>query len=407
MAILEISWRGISRKLGRILGIVLLNAIVVIMMGAILFYNDSYHYDEYKSDNFLVNGNDNTYCVSAREFFNTSFLYGINEIEYFENVDSNGGLCDWRGTEELKKENDRIYKEMGYEIIDSGLSILEISNKESLEMFNIKFKEKLSDEELEKITESCKNERIMYLYLGSKYQGIEAGTVIENVFENADAVIVGRFAENQEILLSSCIVGSMGNVSRSFQSMDEEIFFAPQDGEYCECYFTLKPGVDFKEVKEKIEKKMQTEYGDTAIVCTVSDLFEEKGDNNAKFIGIMRGLLIIITFSSILISSCIMILDIQKNQKMYGIMSANGFTTADIIKSILIENGVVMLLSMLGALIITYTQVGNIFENTVFVSMTSVKLALFCLLLITISTVAPAIYISKMDTKKMIEGEVL
>lgn len=405
MAILEISWRGISRKLGSILGIVLLNAIVVIMMGAMLFYNDSYYYDEYKSDNFFVNGNDNTYCVTAREFFDTTFLYEIDEIEYFENV-STEALYDWDGAEELEKENNRIYKEVGYETMD-GLSMCEISNKESLEMFNIKFKEKLSDEELEKITESCKNERIMYLFLGSKYQGIKVGTVIENVFKNADAVIVGQFAENQEILISSSIVGSIGDMSEIFKSIDEEIFLAPQDGEYSEYYFTLKQGANFGEVKEKIEKKMQSEYGDTAIVCTVSDLFEEKGDNNAKFIGIIQGLLIIVTFSSILISSCIMILDIQKNQKMYGIMSANGFTTADIIKSILIENGVVMLLSMLGALIITYTQVGNIFENTVFVSMTSVKLALFCLLLITISTVAPAIYISKMDTKKMIEGEVL
>lgn len=405
MAILEISWRGISRKLGSILGIVLLNAIVVIMMGAMLFYNDSYYYDEYKSDNFFVNGNDNTYCVTAREFFDTTFLYEIDEIEYFENV-STEALYDWDGVEELEKENNRIYKEVGYETMD-GLSMCEISNKESLEMFNIKFKEKLSDEELEKITESCKNERIMYLFLGSKYQGIKVGTVIENVFKNADAVIVGQFAENQEILISSSIVGSIGDMSEIFKSIDEEIFLAPQDGEYSEYYFTLKQGANFGEVKEKIEKKMQSEYGDTAIVCTVSDLFEEKGDNNAKFIGIIQGLLIIVTFSSILISSCIMILDIQKNQKMYGIMSANGFTTADIIKSILIENGVVMLLSMLGALIITYTQVGNIFENTVFVSMTSVKLALFCLLLITISTVAPAIYISKMDTKKMIEGEVL
>lgn len=405
MAILEISWRGISRKLGSILGIVLLNAIVVIMMGAMLFYNDSYYYDEYKSDNFFVNGNDNTYCVTAREFFDTTFLYEIDEIEYFENV-STEALYDWDGAEELEKENNRIYKEVGYETMD-GLSMCEISNKESLEMFNIKFKEKLSDEELEKITESCKNERIMYLFLGSKYQGIKVGTVIENVFKNADAVIVGQFAENQEILISSSIVGSIGDMSEIFKSIDEEIFLAPQDGEYSEYYFTLKQGANFGEVKEKIEKKRQSEYGDTAIVCTVSDLFEEKGDNNAKFIGIIQGLLIIVTFSSILISSCIMILDIQKNQKMYGIMSANGFTTADIIKSILIENGVVMLLSMLGALIITYTQVGNIFENTVFVSMTSVKLALFCLLLITISTVAPAIYISKMDTKKMIEGEVL
>lgn len=405
MAILEISWRGISRKLGSILGIVLLNAIVVIMMGAMLFYNDSYYYDEYKSDNFFVNGNDNTYCVTAREFFDTTFLYEIDEIEYFENV-STEALYYWDGVEELEKENNRIYKEVGYETMD-GLSMCEISNKESLEMFNIKFKEKLSDEELEKITESCKNERIMYLFLGSKYQGIKVGTVIENVFKNADAVIVGQFAENQEILISSSIVGSIGGMSEIFKSIDEEIFLAPQDGIYSEYYFTLKQGANFGEVKEKIEKKMQSEYGDTAIVCTVSDLFEEKGDNNAKFIGIIQGLLIIVTFSSILISSCIMILDIQKNQKMYGIMSANGFTTADIIKSILIENGVVMLLSMLGALIITYTQVGNIFENTVFVSMTSVKLALFCLLLITISTVAPAIYISKMDTKKMIEGEVL
>ncbi len=405
MAILEISWRGISRKLGSILGIVLLNAIVVIMMGAMLFYNDSYYYDEYKSDNFFVNGNDNTYCVTAREFFDTTFLYEIDEIEYFENV-STEALYDWDGAEELEKENNRIYKEVGYETMD-GLSMCEISNKESLEMFNIKFKEKLSEEELEKIKESCKNERIMYLFLGSKYQGIKVGTVIENVFKNADAVIVGQFAENQEILISSSIVGSIGDMSEIFKSIDEEIFLAPQDGEYSEYYFTLKQGANFGEVKEKIEKKRQSEYGDTAIVCTVSDLFEEKGDNNAKFIGIIQGLLIIVTFSSILISSCIMILDIQKNQKMYGIMSANGFTTADIIKSILIENGVVMLLSMLGALIITYTQVGNIFENTVFVSMTSVKLALFCLLLITISTVAPAIYISKMDTKKMIEGEVL
>ena len=92
---------------------------------------------------------------------------------------------------------------------------------------------------------------------------------------------------------------------------------------------------------------------------------------------------------------------------MYGIMCANGSTTIDIVKSILLENETIMILSMLLALLITITQDKTIICNDVFLKMTLLKIGVFCIMLFLIASIAPIIYICRMDTKKMIEGEVV
>lgn len=401
MAIFEIAWRGMSRKILKILSVIVLNAFAIVLVGAVIFMNDNYNYDRYRSNSILKNGNDETYFILINgegEFVTEEAFYGIEEIEYINTVYDGGGF-EWNEIEELKKQQQEIYKEKGYIIYGGYLNLYELSNMDALNMYNIEFKEKLDIEDI--------NESTVYLYIGSKYKGIEVGTKY-NVTDHYDAVVAGIFKENQNIVIDNNLAGSIGDMEEAaVKSLDEQIvaIFPMRESIYpMNAIVTLKAGADYETAKEKIIAAIE-KCGSSCVIATVSETLDEKDEANGMFVGILRGIMTIIIFSSILISSCIMILDIQKNQKMYGIMSANGFTTSDIIKAIVLENALIMILSIVAAVFITLTQTNTIFGNDVFIRMTIPKLLIFCIALMIIASVAPAIYISRMDTKKMIQGE--
>lgn len=100
-----------------------------------------------------------------------------------------------------------------------------------------------------------------------------------------------------------------------------------------------------------------------------------------------------------------MILEIYKNKKRYGIFYANGINSMDIIKTIFIENILVLLLGALGAVAITYSQGTDIFADVCFMRYSLIKVFIFFIGIAIISTIAPAIYISKAETKQLIGGE--
>lgn len=102
-----------------------------------------------------------------------------------------------------------------------------------------------------------------------------------------------------------------------------------------------------------------------------------------------------------------MILDIQKNQKMYGVLSAFGFTPRAINISIIVENVFVIIASAFLSILIMVSQGENIFSSSVFLEMTMIKVIGFMLILILVTSLIPIIYINRLDTKKMIQGEVL
>ena len=100
-----------------------------------------------------------------------------------------------------------------------------------------------------------------------------------------------------------------------------------------------------------------------------------------------------------------MILDIQKNQKSYGILCANGASIRNIKEAIILENCIVILLSIAGAVLLTLTQDKTIFRDKIFWEMTFGKIIIFCILLLVITSALPIIFISKMDIKKMLQGD--
>lgn len=400
MVIFEIAWRGMSRKVLKILSVIVLNAVAIVLVGAVIFMNDNYNYDRYRSNNILKKGNDETYFILIKaegELITEEVFSNIEEIEHINSVHTSGGV-EWNETDELEKQQMKIYKEAGYDSYGGMLFIWDFNNMDALNMYNLEFKEKMDIEDID--------ENTVYLYIGSKYKGVEVGTRY-NVTDSYDAVVAGIFKENQNIVIEYNLIGLMGDMTEAVQSMDEQIvaIFPMRESVYSmHCLFTLKEGADYETAKEKITAAIERS-GSSCVIATVSETLDEKDEANSMFVGILRGIMTVIIFSSILISSCIMILDIQKNQKMYGIMSANGFTTSDIIKAIVLENALIIILSIVAAIFITLTQTSTIFGNDVFIKMTIPKLFIFCLALILIASVAPAVYISRMDTKKMIQGD--
>lgn len=64
-----------------------------------------------------------------------------------------------------------------------------------------------------------------------------------------------------------------------------------------------------------------------------------------------------------------------------------------------------ILLSIAGAVLLTLTQDKTIFWDKIFWEMTFGKIIIFCILLSAIASVLPIIFISKMDIKKMLQGD--
>lgn len=92
---------------------------------------------------------------------------------------------------------------------------------------------------------------------------------------------------------------------------------------------------------------------------------------------------------------------------MYGVLSAFGFTPRAINISIIVENVFVIIASAFLSILIMVSQGENIFSSSVFLEMTMIKVIGFMLILILVTSLIPIIYINRLDTKKMIQGEVL
>lgn len=398
MAILEISWRGMSRKILKILSVIVLNAAAIILVGAVIYMNDDYNYDRYRSNEILKEGNDRTYYIQTNDLCEIKDLSDIEEIGY-ANFFETGCYYEFDELEDLKNQQSEIYNESGHTRVWGipGIEIYSCTSVDIFNIYNIKMTREISIESINSEKE------LIYLYLGSKYKDIEIGTKYK-ISDECDAIIAGIMEENQKIVSIGRITDKVGEFNEIILSLDEVILGVFEEEYFLYSAFTLKEGLDYETVKEKIRTTFY-EKGYQCTVASISEMFDAKDEANGMFVGILRGIMTIIIFSSILISSCIMILDIQKNQKMYGIMSANGFTTSDIIKAIVLENALIMILSIVAAVFITLTQTNTIFGNDVFIRMTSPKLLIFCIALMIIASVAPAIYISRMDTKKMIQGE--
>ena len=339
--------------------------------------------------------------------YNITTLLDIEEIECVEKFEEPVG-CNWENVEELKDKQRELYKDNVYsEYLEmGGIGISYFSDINSFKMYNIKLKEGKTPDNYED------EEGIIYLYLGSEYKDIKIGSKYK-INDQFEAVVAGIFEKGQNVINTFGFSGSvdLGNENIVY-NLDSHIVAVLNSIDnknyeyYGKCLLTLNEDYDYEIATKKI-RSICEENGIIVRFISVSEAFDELDKNNGLFINLLEELMIVVTLSSILISSCIMILDIKKNQKMYGIMCANGSTTIDIVKSILLENETIMILSMLLALLITITQDKTIICNDVFLKMTLLKIGVFCIMLFLIASIAPIIYICRMDTKKMIEGEVV
>lgn len=406
MAIFEIALRGVERKKLKILSIIILNAIAIIMIGGILYIKDTNTRSEYLTNNILSNGNENTYVMFIYGKMDSKMLTECN-IKNIDCAKSDIGGWEMEGVDELvnlqgeikSNDNNKQTEDFG-NYLDNTKRILEVTsiqNIESLELYNLK----LQDGKYYSKQEA--KDKTVYFYLGSKYKNIKAGTSYKMADGNT-AVVAGIFEENQYIIDAD---GFQGSVSDMLANIDDKILgFENIDDNnlYGRYLVTFNDNMTSKAAIENM-KAIAIENNISISACTVKDAFEEIYHKENITLGAFRELVVIVLVSVFFISSCVMILDIQKNQKSYGILCANGASIRNIKEAIILENCIVILLSIAGAVLLTLTQDKTIFRDKIFWEMTFGKIIIFCILLLVITSALPIIFISKMDIKKMLQGD--
>ncbi|NLL93261.1 MAG: hypothetical protein GX225_03820 [Clostridiales bacterium] len=422
-AILKLTIKDIRKKHIKLLGIVLLNAFSIILVSCAIYFMDAYKLSRNNSDRLLTYGNENTFYMTVDEIEynidNRTKIYDyLNEskdivvMSYNEMmVGDNWSDTEWSDVEKLIQRQKEVYEKIGSKS-GRGLNI----QSATMEVFftqNIELYKGEKPDEISEFPQECH----YLLYLGYEYRDVPLGTEyyihrgMDIGNDENTAIVAGILSEGQELYNRSGLHTAMGNADESTHVFDAEILYIPtENNEWFEKFLwgeylvVFKDGVDISEFVKKSNEELK-DYNCKISVKNISDIFDDNDMQNAVFINLILELSIMAVLSSIIISSSIMILEIYKNKKRYGIFYANGINSMDIIKTIFIENILVLLLGALGAVAITYSQGTDIFADVCFMRYSLIKVFIFFIGIAIISTIAPAIYISKAETKQLIGGE--
>lgn len=415
MHIIEVSIRSLSRKIFKLIPVIILTAISILLVGYTMYMRDNENYDRYKAEKLLTKGTNDTYVINLPFIVDEDYQnVKLSELEkYVENIYSlsTSSGFEWQNIEELLRQQKSLWSKTGHEPLGGSESYLAVIDstyafaEDTFAINNLKLKEGIYP--VEEDIEAGQ----MYLYLGSSYSGFEIGETF-TYMDGCTAIIAGYFEKDQYVMdVDFCSNNITGNIE-TYINLNEEIvaFYKLPDFSDVKInstyFFTLK---DDKNKEEAIDNiyKLFTSKGSSCDISSVSEIFDRIQEENSQFVGIFEELVVIAIISSIFISGSIMILDIQKNQKMYGVLSAFGFTPRAINISIIVENVFVIIASAFLSILIMVSQGENIFSSSVFLEMTMIKVIGFMLILILVTSLIPIIYINRLDTKKMIQGEVL
>lgn len=207
---------------------------------------------------------------------------------------------------------------------------------------------------------SVKYKNMFGCYLGADYkQCIPAGTVFRSVKTtfgtNVDLIVLGHLKKGAKIINPEAGHPEDMTIQEPYLSLDNKmlmLYSGDLDPSYYGTYF-ISSKCKAKDFTKDIIKSGR-EKGLNFTFITLGQMLKEKTSDGKLLYDLNKKMFCIIAFVSINMILCFQIMSITENNKEYGILLTNGYTSKDISLMILIENLLKFLLAFAVAFLMEY-----------------------------------------------------
>lgn len=340
-------------------GNILLEAISLLLIGAIIFIYALNHYNREHVDNMLKKGikqtgiiqvqsDNNTYPSEEKylEYSGIAHQNFINELVQEDciedisayswgNIDA-GDCVDSEGNYVLEKSFDMSQNagEIYFSVDGKEMKCIDTLyvGEEYDKIFNIDVNAKFSENQCDVYLEQYDG----IIYMGNCLEAIEAGTVIKDSYGNT-YVVGGSIKKGAKM-------PKIDNVSSemiAFQEMDYRILLV-QKTEWLfnrtdSLCFGIKSGYSLNDVRNVISEKAQIIHYNIQ-VKDFDGIFKNKAAQNKTFIKFIEQIMIIVLITVIILQVSMQSVHIIENFGNYGILYANGFSMKDFFYIFIIRN---------------------------------------------------------------------
>ncbi|MBP3338958.1 MAG: ABC transporter permease [Lachnospiraceae bacterium] len=268
-------------------------------------------------------------------------------------------------------------------------------SKKTLEIANINFQSGgiIIDEDRE--------EGVQYVYLGSDYKDIEVGTRFYDDTWKCDIVVAGIIKDGEEFLHEDMLSLLDNNVQATYNT-DCMVFMETLAEQNDRMMFKVKDGYTVEYAIGEINKLYKGSGLNNRIYSLEDELLEnEKYYKKEK--SATKELLFVLAITIVVIQTCICISDFIGEKRYYGILYSNGMNNNDMIKMLVVQN--ILLFVVCGTISIglgtIFLQDINLFELK-YIKYILLRVAGVVFIMLSISIIIPAIYISKKRTVDLI-----
>lgn len=368
-------------------GNILLEAISLLLIGAIIFIYALNNYNRDNVDNMLKNGIKQTGIIQVQSDNNTY----PSEDKYLEY----SGIAHLNFINELSKENcieavvgyswgsldagDFVDSE-GNHVLDKSFSMsqnageiyISVDGKEMKcidtlyvgedyrKIFNINVSTEFSESKYDDYLEKYDG----IIYMGNCLEKMAEGTVIKDSYGNT-YVVGGNIKKGTKMPkidnVSSEIIAYEEMDYRILLLQKTELLFSRTDS-LC---FGIKKGYSLNDVRNVVSEKAQ-KINYSIQVKNFDGIFKNKASQNKTFIKFIEQIMIIVLITVIILQVSMQSVHIIENFGNYGILYANGFSTKDLFCIFIIQNILKGCISLFITLGVGYFLLEILYGETIF-----------------------------------------
>ncbi|MBD5137287.1 MAG: ABC transporter permease [Lachnospiraceae bacterium] len=313
-------------------GNILLEGVALLLIGVLIFFQALNDYNENETDKILKYGVKYTGVVVNDSCDNLEDLERFeNEIRNIKGIGQVGSAGQGSFNTEDFKDNvfDEIYEiQKGHRDIFGDLQEEEFGNviesvnlvEGSEKLFNLGVSKGYKFDQCN----SLLNDYDEVIYLGSKISKMKIGTVIYDLI-NGKAVIGGYLEPNLRMVRDE-----ISDEAAAYMNMDYKVLIVRKDElkNRSNIIFAINNDSDMNTIKEEIYQLARM-YKVDMTVKTYRGIFDGIASSKKALINLLERILSVVLVTSIILQICMQSTHIIENFRNYGILYANGFSTAD------------------------------------------------------------------------------
>ena len=313
-------------------GNILLEAIALLLIGVIIFFQALNNYNENEIDKILKYGVKGTGEVEINSFDSLEELQQFEEeIQNVNGIDRVGSYIigsvskeEFQGDffdkmYELQKGHQDIFWEWDESELGAVVEAVTVTVG-SENIFDLQVAKGYDFDECENLLD----EYAEVIYLGNEIKELEIGTELYNT-RNQKVLIAGYLEPDLRI-----VKDEMSDESVAYTELDYKLLRVKKD-EFANrgtIIFGISKNSDMNEVKEELYQLAQDCHVDM-MIKTYEGIFDGIASEKGVLIDFLERILFVVLVTVVILQICMQSVHIIENFKNYGILYANGFSASD------------------------------------------------------------------------------